>query len=175
MPLAKGGRLFRRASLAVFRNRLNVASPRAMERRMAALFALALALILWQAWRTKPAPVVSFTMVTEPGEQVLPFAVPSWREALAAPGARDERLGFLEGRAVVAPAGQGASPCRLFLRVSAHHWLQHPASRPAPGEGHVFFLPPEALLDDDDGDGDFLDPGELTRNGPGAEAEVFCA
>ncbi|HSG39998.1 MAG TPA: hypothetical protein VLE27_10205, partial [Thermoanaerobaculia bacterium] len=68
----------------------------------------------------------------------------------------------------------GKSPCRLFVRISAHHWLQRPVSRPAPGEGSVRFLLPEALLDDDDGDGDLLDPGELTADAAGAEAEVFC-
>jgi hypothetical protein len=145
-----------------------------MERRMAALFVLALALIFWQARRTESVPPVSFSMVTEPGEQVLPFAVPSWREGPAIPEDRDERLRFLEAKAITASTASDPSPCRLFLRISAHHWLQHPASRPAPGEGSVWFLPPEALLDDDDGDGDFLDPGELTPDGPGAEAEVFC-
>jgi hypothetical protein len=144
-----------------------------MERRMAALFVLALALIFWQAWKTEPVPAVGFSMVTEPGEQILPFAVPSWREGPAIPENRDERLRFLEAKAITASAAD-PSPCRLFLRISAHHWLQHPAPRPAPGEGNVWFLPPEALLDDDDGDGDFLDSGELSRAGPGAEAEVFC-
>ena len=59
---------------------------------MAALFILALALIFWQARRTEPLPPVSFSMANEPGEQVLPLAVPSWRETPALPEDRHERL-----------------------------------------------------------------------------------
>ena len=75
----------------------------------------------------------------------------------------------------------------MFLRVSAYHWFESPLSadrlraltldrpgRPAPGGSRVWSLPPAALLDDDDGDGDVLDRGELAPEGPGAEAEVFC-
>lgn len=141
---------------------------------MAALFLLALALIVWQARRTEPLPAVSFSMVNEPGEQILPVAVPSWRPLPVLPADRTERLSFLEERSIGASEAPGSSPCRLFLRVSAHHWLQRPVPGPAQAEGRAEFLPPEALLDDDDGDGDLLDPGELTTGGPGAEAEVFC-
>lgn len=139
---------------------------------MAALFILALLLILWQCWRTRPLPAVGFTMVYEPGGQILPLAVPSWREPPDLPADRQERLLFLEARSIGSGGASGVSPCRLFLRVSAHHWLQRPVSGLAPG---VFHLPPEELLDDDDGDGDPLDPGELTSGAAGgAEAEVFC-
>ncbi len=139
---------------------------------MAALFILALLLILWQCWRTRPLPAVGFTMVYEPGGQILPIAVPSWGEPPDLPADRQERLRFLEARSISAGGVSGSSPCRLFLRVSVHHWLQRPVSGLAPG---VFHFLPESLLDDDDGDGDPLDPGELASGAArGAEAEVFC-
>lgn len=141
---------------------------------MAALFLLALGLIFWQARSTEPLPPVSFSMVNEPGEQMLPLAVPSWREVPTLPENKEERLRLLEARSLGATGSPGAPSCRLFLRVSAHHWLQRPLPGPAPAEGKRWFLPPESLLDDDDGDGDLLDPGELTSDAAGAEAEVFC-
>lgn len=68
--------------------------------------------------------------------------------------------------------------CRLFLRLSAHHWAARSVSPDLiPGSAQpwrLLHLPSPAFLDDDDGDGDPLDAGELREPGPGAEAEVFC-
>lgn len=154
---------------------------------MAFLFVVALLLIFWQAWRTKPLPAVGFSTVSEPGGLVLPVAVPSWRVDPAMPADRDERRSYLEEHAVGASASRDPSRCQLFLRVSAHHWFERAVSadrlreltlgrpgRPAPGGTRIWSFPPDGLLDDDDGDGDLLDPGELTPAGPGAEAEAFC-
>jgi len=154
---------------------------------MAVLFVLALLLIFWQAWRTQPLPAAAFTSVMEPGGLVLPVAVPSWRAAPAIPEDREARRSFLEAHAVGASAPREPSLCQLFLRVSSDHWFERPVSahrlreltlgrpgRPGPGGTRIWSFPPGGLLDDDDGDGDLLDPGELTPEGPGAETEVFC-
>jgi hypothetical protein len=165
-----------------------MASQRAMERRMAVLFVLALVLIAWQAWQTEPLPAVPFTSAIDPGGLVFPVAVPSWREPPRIPEGRDARRAFLEEHSVGATAPRDPSLCQLFLRISSDHWLERAVSarrlaeltlgrpgRPGPEGSRVWSFQPSGLLDDDDGDGDFLDPGELTSEGPGAEAEVFCA
>lgn len=154
---------------------------------MAVLFLLALVLIVGQAWRMKPVPVVGFTSVIDPGSLVLPVAVPSWRELPSIPESRDARRAFLEEHSIGVPAPPDPAVCQLFLRISSDHWLQRPLTprrlreltldrpgRPEPGGSRVWTFRPEGLLNDADGDGDFLDPGELTSEGPGAEAEVFC-
>lgn len=153
---------------------------------MAVLFLLALALIVWQAWRTKPALQPPFEIATEAGERLAPVAVPSWRPPLTLPEAPPERLAVLVDRAVDWPgkrtaAGQG---CRLFVRLSSQHWAVRNASaeelrswsRDALPERSWtrFYLPAAAFVDDDDGDGDRLDAGELESAGPGAEVEAFC-
>lgn len=148
---------------------------------MAVLFVVALLLIVWQARRTKPLSPPGFPLLEDPRAQVFPIGVPSWRAALAVPANPAERFQYLEGNSVHAAEPGPASACRLFLRVSAHHWYERPVSlemlspgHPAPGGTAVWFLPPLALLDDDDGDGDPLDRGELTPDRAGAAAEVFC-
>jgi hypothetical protein len=164
-----------------------MSSQRAMERRMAVLFVLALLLILWQAWRTQPLPAPGFTSVIDPGGLVLPMAVPSWRETPVIPEEREARRSYLETHAVGASDPRDPALCQLFLRVSSDHWFERAVSaqrlreltlsrpgRPGPGGTLTWSFPSEGLLDDDDGDGDLLDPGELTTEGTGAEAEVFC-
>lgn len=155
---------------------------------MAALFVLALLLIGWQAWRMEPLPINDFSSAIDPGGLVFPVAVPSWRELPEIPEKGHERLSFLEGHAITASSPLAPSPCRIFLRISADHWFERPVSsqrwqeltlgqpsRPGPSGAQAWSFRPEGLLDDDDNDGDFLDPGELSAQGPGAEVEIFCA
>lgn len=154
---------------------------------MAVLFVLALLLIFWQAWRTKPLPAVNFTTVSDPGGMAFPIAVPSWRNAPAIPESREARRSFFQEHEVGVAEPRDPSQCQLFLRVSSDHWFERALSpqrlgeltlnrpgRPGPGGARIWSFPPDGLLDDDDGDGDLLDPGELTPAGPGAEAEAFC-
>jgi ABC-type nitrate/sulfonate/bicarbonate transport system permease component len=149
-----------------------------IERRMAALLVLALALIAWQAARTRPLVPPSYVSVLEPGEQVFPVSVPNW-QAPEIPADRQARFAFLADRSVLWPGGASAAAaagCDLFVRVSLHHW-----ARRAVDPALLGAQPSTALrwtesdfLDDDDGDGDPLDAGELRAAGPGAEAEAFC-
>ena len=143
-----------------------------MERRMAALFLLALILIAWQAMRTEPALQPAFEIATRMGEQLAPMAVPSWRPSLVPPRESEERRAFLESRSVPWPVPSAAGECRAFVRISSQHW----ASRPFSGQPgwYRLVLPAASFLDDDDRDGDPLDAGELREAGPGAEVEVFC-
>ncbi len=154
---------------------------------MAVLFVLALQLIFWQAWRTEPLPAVGFSNATDPADQLLPVAVPSWRARPLIPEGRQERQSYLEGHAIGAAISQDPGLCRLFLRISTDHWLARAVSaqkwreltpgqpgRRGPGGSPIWSFRPDGLLDDDDRDGDFLDPGELTSKGLGAEAELFC-
>ncbi len=154
---------------------------------MAVLFVLALLLIFWQAWRTEPLPAAGYSSVTDPGGQVLPVAVPSWRALPQIPLGREERRSHLEGHAIGSATSQDPRLCRLFLRISTDHWLARSVSaqrwreltpgqpgRPGPGGPPIWSFGPDGLLDDDDRDGDFLDPGELTSEGLGAEVELFC-
>jgi hypothetical protein len=150
-----------------------------MERRMAFCFVLALALVAWQAWRTRPLAPAGFIRVNEAGDQLLPVGVPSWEPAPAVPAERDEHRRFVEEHSL-RDAGEGAfasrpaDPCRLHLRISSHHWLQRSVPPGFPAPAGTWFFSPEALFSDADSDGDPLDPGELRTAGPGAEAEVFC-
>lgn len=146
-----------------------------MQRRMAALFLLAIALIAWQAPRTKPLVAPWYVSVTRAGEQVFPIAVPNW-EAPEIPAAPGERRAFLEKQAVRWPGDLPTTGCDLFVRISLHHWARRPVdpARLDPGAGRSFRWAGTDVLDDDDGDGDPLDAGELRAAGPGAEAEVFC-
>jgi hypothetical protein len=164
-----------------------------MERRMAALFLLALGLIVWQALRTKPVLPPAFEFATKTGEQISPLAVPSWREAPALPGDLSARLAFLQDHAIdwpgVVHARLREAECRVFVRISAQHWAVRPASpallqrwlgsrEEVAVPWRLSHLAAAAFLDDDDGDGDPLDAGELTPAGPeaggGAEVEAFC-
>ena len=154
---------------------------------MALLFVLALLLVGWQAWRTKPLPPPEYVSVFDPGGLVFPLAVPSWREPPLLPAEREARRSYLESHAVGASDPRDHSLCQLFLRVSSDHWFERPvtaqrlraltrdrAGRTGPDGTRLWTFRPEGLLDDDDGDGDLLDPGELEVGGAGAEAEAFC-
>lgn len=144
---------------------------------MAFCFVLALALVAWQAWRTRPLARAGYVRVNDTGDQLLPVGVPSWEPAPVLPADPKEYRLFVEEHSLrdARFASRPADACQLYLRISGHHWLQRqlPSGLPA-GEGRWSFSP-QALLSDDDSDGDPLDPGELVHNSPGgAEAEVFC-
>jgi hypothetical protein len=147
-----------------------------MERRMAALFLLALALIGWQGGRAKPLHPVPLSVAWTGGEQVFPISAPLWTDA-APPAELPARYAFLQKHSVPWPGVAAAGGCAGFIRTSASTWVRRgldperlaiPAGLPALRYAATDFL------DDDDGDGDTLDAGELTRSGPGAEVEVFC-
>ncbi len=96
-----------------------------LERRMAALFVLALALIAWQVPKTKPLVPPSYISALEDGEQVFPVAVPPDAPP-AIPTDPAERLAFLKARAVDGFEPFPAGSCEVFVRMSAHHWLRLP-------------------------------------------------
>ena len=98
---------------------------------MAALFILALALIAWQAPRTRPLVPPWYVSVLKPGEQVFPAAVPP-DAPLRPPGDPAARLAFLKEHAVEGFAPFPTSACQGFVRMSAHHWLRVPVTRGAP-------------------------------------------
>jgi hypothetical protein len=123
-----------------------------IERRMAALFVLAIALIAWQAPRTRPLVPPWYVTVLKPGEQVFPTAVPP-DAPLQLPGDPAARLAFLKEHAVEGFTPFPANACEGFIRMSAHHWLRVPATR----EGPIAPI-----------------PAELLPAGPGPEVEVFC-
>lgn len=142
---------------------------------MAVLFLLAVALLAWQAPRTRPLQPPSYVSIPQRGEQVFPVAVPNW-QAPEIPAEPQDRFAFLDERAVLWPGLASAAGCELFVRISLHHWARRPVD---PGRlgldaGQSFRWTGPDFLDDDDGDGDPLDAGELLSTGPGAEAEVFC-
>lgn len=158
---------------------------------MAALFLLALALIVWQALRTKPLRPPPLEISTKRGEQLLPVAVPSWRPDPVLPSPLPSRLTALTARALLWPGRSAArassSECQVFVRMSSQHWVLRPASADqiarwlgteAESQAHEPWrrlrFPVASFLDDDDGDGDPLDAGELRAGGPGAEVELFC-
>lgn len=101
-----------------------------LERRMAALFILALGLIAWQVPKTRPLQPSSYVLTLEEGEQVFPVAVPPDAPPVI-PIDPTERLAFLKEHAVngFEPVPEGS--CEAFFRVSAHHWLRLPSPRPA--------------------------------------------
>ncbi|MEM7483466.1 MAG: hypothetical protein AAF481_20090 [Acidobacteriota bacterium] len=166
------------------------------------LFALALGAILWQAFRLTPPEPIRQLNAWRAGEQLLPAAVPSWPEEnpLLYRGDLSERL---RSRSVLWPAleGNGTSEeCELFIRFSLHHWVRRPLSRrdlallagalerdplgdfaadsPRLGEevevrrGSIVATD---LVDDDDGDGDLLDAGELGSGPLGAATVSLCS
>ena len=98
---------------------------------MAALFVLALGLILWQAPRTRPLHPPQFASALQPGEQVFPVAVPP-DAPLRLPGDPAARLAFLKEHAVEGFAPFPKNACQGFVRMSAHHWLRVPVTRGAP-------------------------------------------
>ncbi len=148
---------------------------------MAVLFLLAVALIAWQAPRTRPLVPPWYVSVLDPGEQVFPVAVPNW-EAPEIPADPRDRFVFLEKQAVRWPGTIPAASCDLFVRVSLQHWTRRPVERSrletlqsdGPVPGTSLRWTGQDFLDDDDGDGDPLDAGELHAAGAGAEVEVFC-
>lgn len=159
-----------------------------VSKRMALLFALALALVLWQALRIPPLQPLSFERAWKSGEQILPVAVPPGEEPIKSP-LPQAHLAHLRSRAVEWSLAASRNPlnCEVFFRISRHHWarLQVRRARLAellaagpdaplapPGLLHIS---PRDLLEDRDGDGDLLDPGELHQAGDGVEAELFCS
>ena len=154
-----------------------------MERRMAALFLLALASIGWQAARTRPLRPVPISVAWTGGEQAFPIAAPSWENSVALPADLAARRQALERHSARWPgvAGDAAGKCEGFIRTSATTWVRRglePRLLPDPaalaaGHGTLRYAAKD-FLNDRDGDGDALDAGELTRSGPGAEVEVFC-
>lgn len=155
---------------------------------MAALFLLALVLVAWQALHIKPVGQPSFESVTKRGERLSPTAVPSWIQPLRLPEDHYARLAFLEERALSWPGVAGTEEtdedCKVFVRFSSQHWSVRRASSArvrswlespeAGGTRQPLRFPVQSFLDDDDGDGDPLDDGELRRAVPGADVEVFC-
>lgn len=153
-----------------------------LQKRMAALFLLAVGLLAWQAPRTRPLIAPGYETVTERSEQIYPIAVPNW-DPPEIPTEPAGRRAFLEKRAVLWPGGAAPeTACDVFVRVSLHHWTRRPVEparlstlRRDGGSGAaVLRWPGPDFLDDDDGDGDRLDPGELRAAGPGAQTEVIC-
>ena len=104
-----------------------------IERRMAALFVLALVLIAWQMPRTRPLLAPPYVSVLETGEQVFPVAVPSDAPPLI-PSDPAERRAFLKEHSVEGFGDFPAGACEAFVRMSAHHWLRLPVphDRPSP-------------------------------------------
>ena len=139
---------------------------------MAALFLLALALIVWQGMRTKPLRLPPLAAAWKGGEQVFPIAAPSWGEPIVPPAELPARYRALQKQSVPWPGVAASGKCEIFIRTSSTVWLRrgfdHGVSR-----GTLYYAAKD-FLDDDDGDGDTLDVGELTRSGPGAEVDVFC-
>jgi len=146
---------------------------------MAALFLLALALIAGQVARTKPLRQTPLSMAWTGGEQVFPIAAPFWGEPVDLPREAGARYRVLRKNAALWPGVAAAGGCEIFIRTASSVWVRRgldPKLLPAPSPAG-----PDALryaaqdfLDDDDGNGDVLDPGELTRAGTGAEVEAFC-
>lgn len=135
------------------------------ERRMALLFVVVLGLLVWQATRLerlRPPPV---RIAADPAHQIYPVAVPPGEPPVLPPEGESRRLA-LERRSVAWPEGGDAtaapgSPCRLFIPVSTHHWVRRPVDTGAYPDRARLAVSPRDLLDDDDGDGDLLDAGEL--------------
>ncbi len=138
---------------------------------MAALFVLALGLIVWQAPRTKPLVSPWYVTVLKPGEQVFPVAVPDGAP-LRPPEEPAARLAFLKRHAVDDAASFPAGACEGFVRMSAQHWLRIPLSRErlaSPAAVHQLYhlaasVDPTAPITE----------AELVPAGPGPEVEAFC-
>ena len=151
---------------------------------MAALFFLALALIVWQGARTKPLNPAPLSMAWKGGEQVFPIAAPYWIDPVHLPEGRLERYQVLRDQSVPWPnlaataATAEGGACESFIRASSTTWVRRgvdPRLLPdATGDRATLSYAANDFLDDDDGNGDTLDAGELSRSGSGAEVEVFC-
>ncbi len=145
-----------------------------IERRMATLFILALALIAWQAPRTKPLVPPWYASALQPGDEVFPVAVPPGAP-LQPPGDPAARLAFLKEHAVEGFAVFPADACEGFVRMSAQHWLRAPVVRDRqatpPALNGVYRLAHLAANADPFAP---IAAGELLPTGPGPEVEVFC-
>lgn len=145
---------------------------------MAALFLLALGLIGWQAVRTKPLALPSLSFGWRGGEQVFPIAAPYWLDPVALPAERPERYKVLERHSVPWPGVPAGGACESFIRTSSSTWVRRGVEPgllpPAARGGETLRYAAKDFLDDDDGDGDALDAGELIPGGSGAEVEIFC-
>jgi hypothetical protein len=137
-----------------------------IERRMAALFVLALVLIAWQAPKTRPLLPPPYVSVLETGEQVFPVAVPPDAPP-SIPTDPTERLAFLKEHAVDGFEAFPDGSCEVFVRMSAHHWLRFPLARTDRTERTDLYAT---------GTGWLARGGvpTLSGSGPGAETEVFC-
>ena len=145
---------------------------------MAALFVLALALIGWQATRIHPLGPSPIAVAWTGGEQALPIAAPLWGEPLVLPAEIPARCQLLLEHSSLWPGLPASQGCEAFIRTSASVWVRRgldPGLLPGPTtDQNTLRYSVQDFLDDDDGDGDTLDAGELTRSGPGAEVQVFC-
>jgi hypothetical protein len=156
----------------------------AMERRMAELFLLALGLIAGQAVRTKPLRLPPLSLAWTGGEQVFPIAAPSWGKPVELPAGSLARYRVLHEHSALWPGVAAGETCEMFIRTASSVWVRRnvdPRLLPGPSvvpagtaERDALRYAAQDFLDDDDGDGDVLDAGELTRSGSGAEVDVFC-
>jgi hypothetical protein len=146
---------------------------------MAALFLLALALTAWQAPRTKPLRMAPLSLAWTGGEQVFPIAAPVWGTPVDLPAGLAERYRVLRRHSALWPRVAEGGRCEVFVRTASSVWVRRGLDprllpSPEPAGRETLRYAAQDFLDDDDENGDVLDAGELTRSGPGAEAEVFC-
>ncbi|MEM7048418.1 MAG: hypothetical protein AAF604_02115 [Acidobacteriota bacterium] len=156
------------------------------------LFTLALAMLVIQAVQLEPLLPPTYEVVWEEGQQLLPVAVSAAPVTIGEEFA-DDLPDLLQSRSVLWPRGEGppaelsqrssdrGSPedCELWLRLSRHHWVRRTLSRSelavlaiAPPLAGGAIEPRHAVrgfVDDDDGDGDPLDTGEVLSRAPTAE------
>jgi hypothetical protein len=154
---------------------------------MTLLFLGTLVLVAGQAFRVPTLQPPPFVRAWRAGEQVLPVAVPAGEAPVATALARSP-LERLRERAVEWNPGprQPGLPCEIFLHISRHHWARLGVSRgrlaellgaepSAATRGPVTVgVFPRDLLEDRDGDGDPLDPGDLRPTASGVEARLYC-
>src|SRR4051794_40376965 len=95
-----------------------------MERRMAALFVLALALIVWQANRIKPLYPPPLSMAWTGGEQAFPIAAPSWGDPIVLPAEVSARYRILRQHSSLWPGVPAGEKCEAFIRTSASTWVR---------------------------------------------------
>src|SRR4029077_6345602 len=99
-----------------------------IERRMAALFVIALGLIAWQAPRNRPLQVPPVASVLQPGDPRFPAAAPPDAPPQL-PGAGADRLPFLMDHSVAGFAAAPAAACPGFCGVSPQPSWGVPVSR----------------------------------------------
>ncbi len=117
------------------------------------------------------------------GEQAFPIAAPSWGDPVVLPAESSARYRILRQHSSLWPGVAASGKCEAFIRTSASIWVRRgldPSLLPGPAtvapamDRDTLRFSARDFLDDDDGNGDPLDAGELTRSGPGAEVRVFC-